>query len=131
MPTLPAVKTTSTSVLLGMEVLNNTDAVATLACWLDFNRDGDFLDAGERASAAVSSSPLVQTVNLTFSRFAAPAAGVSYLRCRVASVASEVANPTGLANSGEVEDCRLVIAEPTAIALRDLQARPVTLLESW
>ena len=46
--TLPTILTTSTSVALDVSVFNNTAAVATVACWIDFNRDGDFLDAGER-----------------------------------------------------------------------------------
>ena len=50
---LPVVRTISTSVALSVAVLNNTGADATVACWIDFNRDGDFLDPGERASALV------------------------------------------------------------------------------
>ena len=88
--TLPAITPASTSVPVAVSVLNNRGAAATLACWLDFNRDGDFLDAGERASATVNASAAQQTINLTFSGFAggsAPAAGPSYLRCRLATVA--------------------------------------------
>jgi hypothetical protein len=92
-----------------VSVLNSTVSPATLACWIDFNRDGDFLETGERASAAVNNSTLQQTINLTFTGFAAPTAGVSYLRCRLASSASEVAAPTGLASSGEVEDFQVTI----------------------
>ncbi|MDW8319332.1 MAG: SdrD B-like domain-containing protein, partial [Anaerolineae bacterium] len=103
-PTLPTVTTASTSVPLTVQVFNNRATGATVACWMDFNRDGDFLDAGEGASAAVSSSSSLQTINLTFTGFAPPVAGVSYLRCRVASAASEVAAPIGPANTGEVED---------------------------
>lgn len=107
--TLPAVTTTSTSVPLTVSVFNNTGSNATVACWIDFNRDGDFTDTGERASATVSSSASQQNVNLTFTGFAAPTGGTSYLRCRLANVSGEVANPTGAANSGEVEDYALTI----------------------
>ena len=95
--TLPVVRTTSPSVPLSVSVLNNTGSDATVACWIDFNRDGDFLDAGERVSALVPSVAGLQTVSLTFSGYAAPTAGVSYLRCRVANAAGDVANPTGAA----------------------------------
>ena len=107
--TLPSVSTTSTSVPLSVAMLNNTGSPATLACWLDFNRDGDFLDAGERASATVASQAGQQAINLTFNGFAAPVAGTRYLRCRLATAAGEVANPTGAANSGEVEDYQVAI----------------------
>ena len=106
---LPVVRTTTTSVALSVAVLNTTGSDATVACWIDFNRDGDFLEAGERASALVASAAGQQTINLTFSGFAAPTAGVSYVRCRVANVAGEVALPTGAAATGEVEDYQVTI----------------------
>lgn len=107
--TLSTIATASTSVPLGVSILNNTGAAAPLACWLDFNRDGDFRDSGERASATVSSSASQQTIVLTFSGFAAPAAGTRNLRCRLATAAGEVANPTSAANTGKVEDHQVTI----------------------
>ena len=101
---LPVITTASGAVNLMVTAVNTTGQAATLACWLDFNRDGDFLDAGERVSAVVNSSPGRQSVYLTFGSFAVPTPGVSYLRCRIASAASEVALPTGPASNGEVED---------------------------
>ncbi len=111
--TLPGVSTTSTSVPLSVSVLSTS--ASTLACWIDFNRDGDFLDSGERASAAVGANASQQTISLTFSGFAPPTAGVSYLRCRIANAAGEVALPTGEAASGEVEDYRVTIATPSVL----------------
>ena len=82
--TLPVVSTASTSVLMNVSVFNNiTASPATVACWIDFNRDGVF-GASERASAAVPVSGVQQTIPLTFSGFGAPVAGTSYLRCRLA-----------------------------------------------
>jgi hypothetical protein len=107
--TLPAVSTASTSVPMSVSVFNNTGSPATVACWIDFNRDGVF-SASERASAAVASSASQQTVNLTFSGFGAPVPGLSYLRCRVATAAGEVAAATGPAATGEVEDYPLNIS---------------------
>ena len=116
--TLPTITTATTSVPLSVSVFNKTGYSAKLACWIDFNRDGDFTDTGERAAATVSSSWTQQTINLTFSGFAAPTAGTSYLRCRLANVASEVTYPTGAANTGEVEDYQVTIA--TALDFGDL-----------
>ncbi|MFZ1238515.1 MAG: GEVED domain-containing protein, partial [Anaerolineae bacterium] len=106
---LPIISTASGGVNLMVSALNATGQPATVACWLDFNRDGDFLDAGERTAAAINSSVNRQSVNLTFSGFPVPTPGVSYLRCRIANAASEVAAPTGPANSGEVEDAWITI----------------------
>lgn len=112
--TLPSVSTISTSVPLAVSVFNNTGATVNLACWIDFNRDGDFVDTGERAATTVSASAAQQNANLTFTGFAAPTAGTSYLRCRLASAAGEVTNPTGAANSGEVEDYQITINSANA-----------------
>lgn len=100
----PVISTTSTSVSFTVSVFNNTGADATLACWFDFNRDGDFLDAGEITSVTVPPSALQQTASVTFTGFTTPVAGISYLRCRIAVNSSEVSAPTGLASTGEVED---------------------------
>ncbi len=106
---LPVITTASGAVNVMMSALNNTGQTASLACWIDFNRDGDFQDAGERAAAVVNSSASHQSVLITFSGYAVPTPGASYLRCRLASAANEVADPTGPANSGEVEDYWLAI----------------------
>jgi len=101
---LPIITTASGGVSLMLTAVNTTGEPATLACWIDFNRDGDFLDAGERASTVVNSAPGRQSINLTFAGFPVPTPGASYLRCRIANDAAEVALPTGPASSGEVED---------------------------
>ena len=106
---LPVITTASGAVNVMMTALNDTGQTASLACWIDFNRDGDFLDGGERAAAVVNSSASRQSLNLTFSGFAVPTPGVSYLRCRLANDAAEVAAPAGPASSGEVEDHWLTI----------------------
>ena len=109
MTTLPTILTTSTSVALNVSVFNNTAAVATVACWLDFNRDGDFADTGSVSATTAAANSGQTTKTLTFTGFAAPTAGTSYLRCRLANTAAEVTNATGVANTGEVEDYRVTI----------------------
>jgi hypothetical protein len=106
---IPPISTATTSVQLPVTVFNNIANPATVACWIDFNRDGVFSNA-ERASATVGASSGTTTPTLTFSGFSAPVPGLSYLRCRIATAAGEVANATGPAATGEVEDYPLNIS---------------------
>ncbi|WPL13076.1 hypothetical protein Thiosp_02864 [Thiorhodovibrio litoralis] len=87
-------------------------ADCTLNAWIDFNADGDFLDANEqiatdRVLTAGSGTPLTVAVP------ADAANGSSYARFRCASVGGLA--PTGPAPDGEVEDYRV-----------DLGAEPIT-----
>jgi hypothetical protein len=107
--TLPVITNNSTSVPLAVSVFNDTGADATVACWIDFNRNGVFGDTGEGQSAIVPSQAGQQTVNLTFSGFGTPTPGDSFLRCRIANAAGEVDNAIGSAASGEVEDFKVTI----------------------
>ena len=88
-------------------VFNNSGNSATLAGWIDFNKNGIF-DAGERISTTVSSSATQQTLTLTWTLTSGMISNASnnkiYARFRISNTASEVASPTGLATSGEVED---------------------------
>ena len=75
--------------------------------WVDFNRDGDWDDAGEQV---FSSQQLQQGVNsLTVQAPLEPAskAGLTYARFRISS--SGGLSPTGLATDGEVEDYEVEI----------------------
>lgn len=49
---------------LSIPVRNTTGSAATLVGWVDFNRDGDFLDAGEQ-SASVTVAPGATTASVT------------------------------------------------------------------
>jgi len=102
----------STSYSVTLAVTNTTGANATVKGWIDFNKDGAF-GAGEEATQTVSNGGT--SVTLTWPSFPAVATfGYTYARFRIASVASEIASPTGLANSGEVEDYRLFIGRTVA-----------------
>lgn len=79
---------------------------APVAGWIDFDRNGVF-DADERSATATCSGG---GANLTWTVNADVTAGQSYLRVRTAVNAAEIANPTGLASSGETEDYAIVIA---------------------
>ena len=92
-------------------LLASIDVTASTAgllnAWLDFNADGDWVDAGEQI---FSDKPLVPGVN-TFTVLVPPAAtaGPTFARFRFDSAGGLA--PTGLAGDGEVEDY-LVEIEP-------------------
>jgi uncharacterized repeat protein (TIGR01451 family) len=101
------------SLIAGQAYTLNVTTAGTgkISGWIDFNRDGDFLDAGEQIATDVSSTGGVQSfvVNVPFGA----AAGSTYARFRYSS-------QTGLtsvnaAPDGEVEDynINLIAAAPT------------------
>lgn len=95
---------------------NTTGQVATLCGFIDFNGDGDFLDAGESTSVVVPTGSSNQQFTLSFGTVPGGAAAAAYARFRLANgTAACVA--TGLANSGEVEDYPVVIGQPGLISL--------------
>jgi uncharacterized repeat protein (TIGR01451 family) len=91
-------------------VHNGTASIAKLMGWIDFNKDGDFLDPGELAKVDVA--PAQTTANLSWSGFTAPTVGTSYARFRITTDPNIANSPTplGLALDGEVEDYRVVIS---------------------
>jgi hypothetical protein len=110
--TMPSVNIKSTSVNLSVNVFNNTGSQASLACWMDFNRDGDFTDVGEKSvPITVPASMGLRTYGQFFSGFAPPIPGSSVLRCRLAWNGTQIQNATGAAQSGEVEDYNVDIAQ--------------------
>ncbi|GIX34874.1 MAG: hypothetical protein KatS3mg126_0653 [Lysobacteraceae bacterium] len=85
-------------------VVTNTLATPTpanLCGYIDFNGDGDFLDAGESAVAVVPHGSNAATVQLDFGSVPATAARSTYARFRLTTAAC---SPTGAAPDGEVED---------------------------
>ena len=92
-------KTTSYSLTATCKV--NTSFVAG---WIDFNRNGTF-DPTERAAGTCNGT----SVTLNWTGLTGNTAGQSYGRFRISSVAAEVANPTGAAANGEVEDYPITI----------------------
>lgn len=102
----------STSYSITLPVTNTTGTTATVKGWIDFNKDGAF-GAGEEATQTVSDG--ATSVTLNWPGFPAVANfGYIHARFRIASVASEIASPTGAANSGEVEDYRFFIGRTVA-----------------
>lgn len=114
---IPLLSVAATSYTVSTACAGGTDGATPvtgqLSAWIDFNRDGVF-DTTERAQATCPSA--ASTVNLTWT--IAPTqivAGPTYLRMRIARVASEVASPTGNASTGEAEDFMLDIVPTLAV----------------
>jgi plastocyanin len=92
-------------------VTNTTGTTATLYGWIDYNADGMFDNATERASLAVPTGTVSGTVTLAFPAVPVGSAGSTYARFRLSTDAT-AANPTGAASDGEVEDYTLTINLP-------------------
>ena len=87
-----------------------TAGTGVLNAWIDFNRDGDFDDAGEQIATNVA--PTANLIELTGNISSTAVAGDTYARFRYSSVND--LGPNAPAPDGEVEDYRitLVAAEP-------------------
>ncbi len=102
----------ATSAILGKELYVNYDANTTAGAfvniWVDWNRDGDFADAGEQVVTNVShASRTTGTLKIPVPLTATP--GASWLRARISSAGG--AGPTGLTSDGEIEDHPVTIAD--------------------
>ena len=84
-------------------VTNTTGSAATLWGWIDYNNDGLFDNATERAQTPVVNGTNDGIVTLTFPQLPAGFTGTTYARFRLSTDAAG-ADPTGAASDGEVED---------------------------
>jgi hypothetical protein len=109
----PALTNVATSYSVRVTVSNTTGQSATLNGWIDFNKNGVF-DAGEIATASVANN--ATSAKLTWTGLSGLTNGNTYVRFRIASEAAEIANPTGMASNGEVEDFRIAIVDPIQIS---------------
>jgi uncharacterized repeat protein (TIGR01451 family) len=100
------------SLIAGQAYTLNVTTVGTgsINAWIDFNRDGDFDDAGEQIATNVASTGGVQSLVTTVPLGAT--AGSTYARFRYSSQSG--LTPTNAAPNGEVEDYNitLVAASP-------------------
>ncbi|MCK5923251.1 MAG: hypothetical protein KAG66_20095, partial [Methylococcales bacterium] len=98
-----------------VSTVNTTGSSATLACWVDYNGDGQFDNTTERGVVTVANgatSVMISMPNVP-ANASTTSGGGSYLRCRLASDPTQVQTFTGTADSGEVEDYTVEInAEP-------------------
>ena len=87
--------------------VTNSFGTSYLVGYIDFNKDGDFLDAGEKSTTvSVNSSG---SKDVSFTTPAGMTQGTTYARFRIGITQSEVESPIGNANSGEVEDYQLTV----------------------
>ncbi|WP_305067283.1 choice-of-anchor Q domain-containing protein [Marinicella meishanensis] len=94
---------TATAPVVTVNVTNTSGAAATLYGWIDYDGDGVFDNATERAMTAVADGTNAGDVDLTFPVPPVGAAPLTVARLRLSSDAA-AANATGLATGGEVED---------------------------
>ena len=121
---------TGTAPTLSVPVTNTTGSSATLTGWIDYDSDGLFDNAAERAMAAVPSGTS-GNVTLVFPTVPGGAANSTYARFRLSTDAA-ARNPVGAAADGEVEDYQVSItAPPSGNDFGDAPSPyPVTLAEN-
>ena len=91
---------------------NTTGSAATLFGWIDYNQNGLFDNATERAQVTVPTGTTDGRFTLTFPTIPVGSAGATYARFRLSTDVA-AANSTGAASNGEVEDYRFTITKPS------------------
>jgi uncharacterized repeat protein (TIGR01451 family) len=72
-----------------------------VSCWIDFNSNGNWTDAGEKVVNNIAMGANA-TQNFTFTTPLGAAIGTTFTRCRISTLSG--LTPTGEASDGEVED---------------------------
>ncbi|MFJ2317185.1 CshA/CshB family fibrillar adhesin-related protein [Glutamicibacter sp. NPDC087661] len=94
-----------------------------VAGWIDWNLNGKF-DAGERSAAAeCTGSSVALTWAVPNDAKKTTGAALSFLRLRIAATTAELASPTGMTQTGEVEDHALKINAPTITVQKNIERR--------
>lgn len=102
--TFPTACSNCNTYTVNITAYNNSGSPATIAGWIDFNKNGVF-DANERKSINIPSSSSPQSVTMTFTVTSfSSLSTISYARFRIALDSTQIATPYGLATTGEVED---------------------------
>ena len=113
-PAADLVLTVGAQPTVNVRVTNTSAVAATLYGWIDYNANGVFDNATERASILVPNGTSNGIVALVFPAVPPGFHGTTYARLRLSSDAA-AANPTGAATNGEVEDYRATIVPPSAL----------------
>lgn len=101
-------------------------ASGVLNAWLDFNQDGDWLDAGEQIFVDV---PVVAGPNpLAFAVPGSAPPGSTFARFRLSSITGLA--PTGAAPDGEVEDYKVTVVTPMDLTITNLTIATTVLFEA-
>ncbi|MBW4534604.1 MAG: VWA domain-containing protein [Pleurocapsa minor HA4230-MV1] len=100
-----------------VSVQNNVPLLnAHLVGYIDFNKDGDFNDTGEKSATVTvpTNSTNPRSFNVTFTTPAGMTTGNTYARFRLGSVQATAESATGASLStdyGEIEDYQIAIAQ--------------------
>ncbi len=111
--------TIGASPVIRVRATNATQSEATLYGWIDYNQDGVFDNATERATVAIASGTDNAAFSIKFPAvpFNAPT-GTTSVRLRLSSDPA-AANPTGEAMGGEVEDYVATVNAPSSLRISD------------
>jgi len=112
-PAADLVLTSGTQPTVNVRVTNTTGAPATLYGWIDYDANGVFSSATERASVLVPNGTNNGIVTLVFPEVPEGFTGTTYARFRLSSDPA-AASSTGAAVGGEVEDYRVSITQPSS-----------------
>ena len=101
----------------------NTSGTGFVNGWIDWNRDGDFNDAGEQViiNSSVTGNPTNTDYQIQIPCDAST--GISYLRIRINS--TQNLGPTGGALNGEVEDYKITITDTNNYSPVTISSQPV------
>ncbi len=108
MSSLDLTATVGASPKITLSATNTTGTAATLYGWIDYNHNGVFENATERAQISVPTGTTAGRFTLQFPKIAGDVAGGTYARFRLSSDAA-AANSTGAAIGGEVEDYKFQV----------------------
>ena len=111
-PAADLVLTVGAQPTVNLRATNTTGAAATLYGWIDYNANGVFDNAMERASVAVPNGTNNGIFTLVFPAVPSGFTGTTFARFRLGTDPA-AANPIGPAANGEVEDHRTTIVRPT------------------
>ncbi len=107
---------------INVQATNNAAAQAYLVAYIDWNYDGDFLDANEQSSAvtvpSLSGTAIYQPV-FTVPVMASPD---TYMRLRISTDQPSIKFPYGASPEGEVEDYLVSINVPLTVRLNNFNA---------
>lgn len=100
---LDLVNTLGAPSVVTLRATNLTGRSAKLSGWIDFNQNGVFENATERAMITVPEATTNGIFTLTFPMDRGPVVGKTFARFRLSTDVA-ASNPTGIASDGEVED---------------------------
>jgi hypothetical protein len=127
--TVPLFDPTSSTYTAQLSVYNNTDTVATVIGWLDYDGNGLFDASESSAVMSIPQSASSQNIFLNWTGISStlPVGAYTYLRIRVVSAryTMNASHATGYYDGGETEDYRVIVDNtilPVTLVSFDAQA---------